>query len=387
MNKLYHLFFLFILSLSISCSTDQGNQEPITDTKFDAEKYMEQLRQSDCPDKRVCVFDIKKDTEGKWSGVLSESKTMKALNETLSKHGISHSVKLLPGKDLKNEFGLISVSTAQLRGEPKHSSELVSQGLLGQPLRILKQQNDWYYVQLVDGYLGWMESLSFIQVSRTALDDWTNSERVFVLNKNIDMLNEDGNVITELVAANIISLIDDSSNDLTKIKLPNGQSGIVTNLEYLEVSEWRTMNVDQEAMLDLANDYMGIPYVWGGATTKGFDCSGFTKTVFLLNGIHLPRDASQQVRCGELINTSENFESLEKGDLLFFGKKAQKEQKEKITHVAIYLGNLEFIHASGEVRIQSLDPSSSIFAQNRLETFIRAKRITSDCIGNYQHQL
>lgn len=387
MNKLYPLFYLFILSISISCSTDQDNQVLITGTNFDAEKYIEQLRLSDCPDKRVCIFDIKKDTDGKWSGVLSESKTMKALNETLSKNGISHSVKLLPEKDLETEFGLISVSTAQLRGEAKHSSELVSQGLLGQPLRILKEQDDWYYVQLVDGYLGWMESLSFIPVSRTTLDDWTSSERVFVLNKNIDVLNEDGNIITELVAANIVSLTEDSSDDLTKIKLPNGQSGIVNNLEYLKVSEWRTMDVDLEAMLDLANEYMGIPYVWGGATTKGFDCSGFTKTVFLLNGIHLPRDASQQVRCGELINTSENFNDLEKGDLLFFGKKVQADQREKITHVAIYLGNLDFIHASGEVRIQSLDPSSSRFAQNRLETFIRAKRITSDCIGNYQHQL
>ena len=103
--------------------------------------------------------------------------------------------------------------------------------------------------------------------------------------------------------------------------------------------------------------------------------------------MQLPRDASQQVQCGETIDTNNGFKNLKQGDLLFFGKKASNDKKERITHVAIYLDNASFIHASGEVKIQSLDPSSEIFAPERLETFIRAKRISNDCIGTYAHKL
>ena len=385
MSKPFLIIPLALFSLIFSCTVDQERE--ISQPSFDAEVFIEELRLSDCPDKRVCVFDVSKGDNGTWSGTLSDEETMKSLQEMFDKQGIKHTIQLLPGKELEQPFGLISVSTAQLRGKPKHSSELVSQGLLGQPIKILKRQDDWFYVQLVDGYLGWMESLSFTPISTQGLAEWTNSDRAFMLNKNRDVYDESGQVITELVAANIISILGESKSNTIQIRLPDGQEGFVKDAKYMKTSYWENMEIDTESLLDLAKDYMGIPYVWGGATIKGFDCSGYTKTLFLLHGIELPRDASQQVRCGEEVNTDENFDQLQKGDLLFFGRKATEEQKEKVTHVAVYLGDLDFIHASGEVRIQSLDPNSERFASNRLETYLRAKRVTEDCIGNYQHQL
>lgn len=107
---------------------------------------------------------------------------------------------------------------------------------------------------------------------------------------------------------------------------------------------------------------------------KGVDCSGFTKTVFMMNGLILPRDASQQVFPGDEIDIRNGFQNLQPGDLLFFGSKAADTMKEHVTHVAIYIGDNEFIHSSGRVRVNSLDSSKENFAPGRLRTLLRAKR-------------
>ena len=105
------------------------------------------------------------------------------------------------------------------------------------------------------------------------------------------------------------------------------------------------------------------------------DCSGFTKTVYYLNGLMLPRDASQQVHVGIEVETDPSLKNLQPGDFLFFGRKATSSAKEKITHVAIYLGDGKMIHSSERVRIQSLKRGDEDFAENRLNTLVRAKRL------------
>jgi len=130
-----------------------------------------------------------------------------------------------------------------------------------------------------------------------------------------------------------------------------------------------------ENVIRTARRFFGVPYLWGGTSAKGFDCSGFTKTVYFLNGVLLPRDASQQVMVGSIIDTGVDMENLNTGDLLFFGSKATPEQEARVTHVAIYLGRKKFIHSSGDVRINSFDPSDPDFSKYRLGTFLHARRI------------
>jgi cell wall-associated NlpC family hydrolase len=104
---------------------------------------------------------------------------------------------------------------------------------------------------------------------------------------------------------------------------------------------------------------MGSPYLWGGASGKAVDCSGFVKLVYYAQGIILARDASQQARYGEPIDFN-NMNNLQPGDLLFFGSSAQR-----ISHVGIYLGEGNFIHSSGRVHISSIDPGDPKYVVDR----------------------
>ena len=97
--------------------------------------------------------------------------------------------------------------------------------------------------------------------------------------------------------------------------------------------------MEADALVETSKTLMGVPYLWGGTSTKGVDCSGFTKTIYYLNGMVIPRDASQQVHTGKLIDSVTNFDALEKGDLLFFGRKATDTGTEKVVHVGMWIGN------------------------------------------------
>ena len=137
----------------------------------------------------------------------------------------------------------------------------------------------------------------------------------------------------------------------------------------------KNLNPTVESLVSTGKTLIGVPYLWGGTSTKGVDCSGFTKTIYFLNGMVIPRDASQQVHTGILIDSTKNFDNLVKGDLLFFGRKATDSTAEKVVHVGMWIGDNEFIHASGRVRISSLEKASKNFDEYNLNRYLRTKRI------------
>jgi cell wall-associated NlpC family hydrolase len=158
--------------------------------------------------------------------------------------------------------------------------------------------------------------------------------------------------------------------------LPDGRAGFVEREAVEPYQAWQSSRrATPETIETAARMFVGVPYLWGGTSARGFDCSGFVKTVFMLNGLALLRDAGQQARAGRDVDPGQNFANLRRGDLLFFGRRETAEKPERIWHVAIYLRDRNFIHCSGRVRISSLDPASPQYDEGHASNFVRARRL------------
>lgn len=371
---------IFLLLLALGVLGCQQNYQ-----LKQAEQIAEEVRLEFAPDKRVALFRIDTILGGKTLELRGETNlpdAKKNFLEKLKSNGIEYidSLVELPSAELAGKhFGVVNVSVCNFRSEPKHSAELATQALLGATLRVWKKQGDFYLVQSPDDYFGWVDDGGFQLMTASELEKWTNSERVIVITDfsfAYENASEKASKITDLVAGDMVQLLE-KQPAFSKIALPDGRMGFVKNEDILPLGNWlASRQPTAENILTTASEMMGRPYLWGGTSGKGMDCSGFTKMSFFLNGIQLPRDASQQVHVGEQVETdTSSLKNLEPGDLLFFGRKATSEKKERITHVAIYMGDGKIIHASDRVKVESLVRGDPTFVPQRLSSFIRSKRI------------
>ena len=186
----------------------------------------------------------------------------------------------------------------------------------------------------------------------------------------------DSQTISNLTVGNMLELKGERG-DFYHIAYPDGREAFLKKSDAEEQNKWlKNISLSHESVVSMSKKFMGVPYVWGGTSAQGLDCSGFTKLVYFLHGIILPRDASQQVFTGELIDETGNFGQLQLGDLVFFGTKATDENpKERVVHVGIYIGNNRFIHASDYIQIGSFDPADELFDEFNTNRYLRTKRI------------
>ena len=222
-------------------------------------------------------------------------------------------------------YGICELSVVPIRAEAKDQSEIVSQLLLGDLVEILNIEENWTKVRcLFDDYLGWIDT------------------------KQITVLTSD--LYEQIQSANKLHTkthFTEVSLENTKTFAPFGSTFYKFHSSFERYSlkseiESTKINTVQSAALSFLN----APYLWGGKTIYGIDCSGFTQVVFKVFGITLKRDAAQQVNQGESID----FESLRENDLAFFSN-----SKGHVIHVGIILNNSKIIHASGKIRIDELN--------------------------------
>jgi hypothetical protein len=284
-----------------------------------------------------------------------------------------------PGADA---YGIVNLSVCNLRREDDFSSEMITQGLLGMPVRIVGLTG-WYRIQTPDDYLGWVNRAAIVRMSKDEYDAWNSAEKIVVTSHygfTYEEPDAGSQSVSDVVSGDRLKW-EGVEGDYYRVAYPDGRKACISRAIARPEKEWReALKQDAQSIITTAKTLLGVPYLWAGTSAKGMDCSGFVRTTLYLHDIIIPRDASQQAGVGKRIDIAPDFGNLQPGDLVFFGRKATAERRERVVHVAIYIGNKKFIHAQGDVRINSFDPADAEFDEYNLGRLLFATRIL-DAIG------
>lgn len=224
-------------------------------------------------------------------------------------------------------YGLCNLTIVPMRAEPTDKSELVSQVLYGEHFKVLEKRKLWSKVRLAfDKYEGWIDNKQYVVITEPFFKE---------LDQSVPQLS-----------TNLVDFIAKDNGELQTIVIGSPLNAI-GHLKHLFDGKLTPINVNKSKLIETAKIFLNTPYLWGGKTPFGIDCSGFTQLVYRLNGFKLKRDASQQAMQGEALSFIEESEA---GDLAFFDN-----NEGEIIHVGLIMEDHYIIHAHGQVRIDRLD--------------------------------
>jgi cell wall-associated NlpC family hydrolase len=340
-------------------------------------------------DKRTSVFNVRGEVDGNVLTLRGDihdaslkSRLMKFVQDSTGLR-IVDSLRTMPDPALGDRvFGLISVSVANMRGKPAQAGEMVSQALLGTPVKLLKREKGWWRIQTPDDYLGWTKDM-IVRMNREELEEWARRPKVIVTD-GVGFLHQSSNpgspVVSDFVAGDIFGL-EGEEGDFFKVLYPDGRRAFLAKRQGAKLDAWLKKANDSPANIRAtAERFFGVPYLWGGTSVKGMDCSGFVRTIYFLNGTLLPRDASQQWLVGEKVDTSGGLSALNAGDLVLFKDPDTSGDSLRIDHVGIYLGKGKFIHNPSTqafgVRTNSFFPGDPEYDEYYPSALAGARRIS-----------
>ena len=237
---------------------------------------------------------------------------------------------------------IISTAVAPVHREPGFSSEMVTQGLMWESVTIEKEQDNWQRIQMVDGYEGWIHNFYLTESPAKFTNSLTITNRIAQV---CPQWGKNGSVQVMLSFGTIVPVLEKTSG-YSKIQLTNNNAGFIPPQEYVTPEK-------RDIIIKLAKSLLTVPYLWGGKSSFGYDCSGFVQMVLKTAGISITRDTGEQIQTKGLDKISIN--EAQPGDLIFFS------ENNRINHVAFSLGSSKIIHCSGEVKIESLKEGEAGF--------------------------
>lgn len=242
-------------------------------------------------------------------------------------------------------YAICTVAAAPVRKEPSHRTEMINQLLFGETMQVLETKDEWFKIRsLYDDYEGWLTHHLITEIDEAAARADVN----FIASGLVNPVTLPDQVINAPMGAALVGFDEETR--------------LLWNEHYKYHGTYK--NVDKPFDLDLlwrtAQALLNAPYLWGGKTFMGVDCSGFVQTVFKVLGIRLKRDAYQQAEEGSAVKM---LQEAKTGDVAFF-----QNENGRVTHVGILLNDHQIIHASGKVRIDSLDEQGIVNSENGKRT-------------------
>jgi len=241
-------------------------------------------------------------------------------------------------------WAVINTSSVFMRETPSYTSENVSQSRMGVPVEVLDRTGYWVKIRTPEPYEGWVNELTLAPMP----ENYASSDRYICTVEHAAVYSEPmmGSVqLSDFSMGDIILQDGRASDGWSPVRLWDGRKGWVQSFTVRDFKTWMN-RCHKDVAADIvatARRFLGCPYLWGGMSSGLFDCSGLVGFCYYMNGFQLPRDASQQILCGEPVS----FEDMQAGDLVFFGET-------RVSHVALCTGPGRIIHSSQIVRENSL---------------------------------
>lgn len=379
------LFFILYSSIGIS------NAQQTDSTVYNKVKTLHaEFQKEYAPDSRTKLLEMQVEDldKNEYKFITTEAEAEKKLKERLQAFPeVTSNIVLLPDGSVKNKtIGIVNLSVANLRTRPSHAAEMATQTLMGTQVDILQKKGGDYRVRTPEGYIAWVPTSSIVAMNEEEIKEWKNAPKIIFtedFGKSFSTKNTQGNRVSDLVYGNILLLLEEDEN-FFKVEYPDKRIAYIHKEKASLFKDWlSSRKATQENIIQSAKKMLGIPYLWGGTSVKGVDCSGFTKTSFFMNGIVIPRDASQQILAGEEVDVLDEkgdldpdkaLKNLQPADLLFFAAGKANSPNARVTHVAIYIGDGEFIQSAGTVRINSMLKDAENYDDFQTRTLVGAKR-------------
>ncbi len=263
------------------------------------------------------------------------------------------------------QYGIINRNIADLRAEPDFRSERKSQLLFNEPLEVVQLRKGYSRVRQVDGYFGWIDARSIFPVNRKKYVAHGKKLNFVItsLTAKIDIYgNSPAAGIPFLFYGTKVHLLSKIGNYCV-ITAPDGVKYKIALKNLTPILRSPSKDISPRKIIREAEKFLGAPYLWGGTSPYGFDCSGLVQRVYSRFGIYLPRDSKDQRKAGRRIA----YDNIQCGDLLFFHR-----------HVAIAIDKYRIIHASlgeGSVALNSLNPEDTNFRKDLSDTYLEARRV------------